>query len=199
MDGILCCSSMFLPYELLLCTSGICMKYAVNSVTSAFKPNLSTDTTSAMWTAFTDSQAQVILFHAIGFALACFIVYQGIAGGIEKFCKVAIPALFIILVGLAIYAVTLNGASQGLQYLFTVKKEYILSPNTWIQAFIQAAWRPGAGWGFIITYANYVGEEEDVPTSCLIMGLGDNLGAILLGTGSYPGNLCTFSYTGSSE
>ena len=30
-----------------------------------------------MWTAFTDSQAQVILFHAIGFALACFIVYQG--------------------------------------------------------------------------------------------------------------------------
>ena len=100
-----------------------------------------------MWTAFTDSQAQVILFHAIGFALACFIVYQGIAGGIEKFCKVAIPALFIILVGLAIYAVTLNGASQGLQYLFTVKKEYILSPNTWIQAFIQAAWSTGAGWG----------------------------------------------------
>ena len=79
---------------------GYCMKYAVNSVTSAFKPNLSTETTSAMWTAFTDSQAQVILFHAIGFALACFIVYQGIAGGIEKFCKVAIPALFIILVGL---------------------------------------------------------------------------------------------------
>ena len=154
---------------------GYCLKYAVNSVTSAFKPNLSTETTSAMWTAFTDSQAQVILFHAIGFALACFIVYQGIAGGIEKLCKVAIPALFIILVGLAIYAVTLNGANQGLQYLFTVKKEYILSPNTWIQAFIQAAWSTGAGWGFIITYANYVGEEEDVPTSCLIMGLGDYL------------------------
>ena len=33
---------------------GYCMKYAVNSVTSAFKPNLSTETTSAMWTAFTD-------------------------------------------------------------------------------------------------------------------------------------------------
>lgn len=179
MDGLLCCSSMFFLMSYYCVLQGYCMKYAVNSVTSAFKPDLSTETTSAMWTAFTDSQPQVILFHAIGFALACFIVYQGIAGGIEKFCKVAIPALFIILVGLAIYAVTLNGASQGLQYLFTVKKEYILSPNTWIQAFIQAAWSTGAGWGFIITYANYVGEEEDVPTSCLIMGLGDNLGAIL--------------------
>ena len=173
---------------------GYCLKYAVNSVTSAFKPNLSTETTSAMWTAFTDSQAQVILFHAIGFALACFIVYQGIAGGIEKFCKVAIPALFIILVGLAIYAVTLNGANQGLQYLFTVKKEYILSPNTWIQAFIQAAWSTGAGWGFIITYANYVGEEEDVPTSCLIMGLGDNLGAILSALVVIPA-ICALSAT----
>ena len=118
----------------------------------------------------------------------------GIAGGIEKFCKVAIPALFIILVGLAIYAVTLNGANQGLQYLFTVKKEYILSPNTWIQAFIQAAWSTGAGWGFIITYANYVGEEEDVPTSCLIMGLGDNLGAILSALVVIPA-ICALSAT----
>ena len=107
---------------------GYCMKYAVNSV-ATFKANLTTETTSAMWTAFTDSKWQVILFHAIGFAVACFIVYQGIAGGIERFCKVAIPSLFVILVGLAIYAVTLNGASQGLQYLFTIKKEYLLSPN----------------------------------------------------------------------
>lgn len=36
------------------------MKYAVNSVTT-FKANLTTETTSAMWTAFTDSKWQVIL------------------------------------------------------------------------------------------------------------------------------------------
>ena len=172
---------------------GYCLKYAVNSVTS-FKPNLTTETTTALWTAFTDSPLQVIIFHAIGFAVACFVVYQGISGGIERFCKVAIPALFIILVGLAIYAMTLNGSSQGLQYLFTIKKEYIFSPNTWIQAFIQAAWSTGAGWGFIITYANYVGEDEDVPTSCLIMGLGDNLGAILSALVVIPA-ICALSAT----
>ena len=172
---------------------GYCLKYAVNSVTS-FKPNLTTETTTALWTAFTDSPLQVIIFHAIGFAVACFVVYQDISGGIERFCKVAIPALFIILVGLAIYAMTLNGSSQGLQYLFTIKKEYIFSPNTWIQAFIQAAWSTGAGWGFIITYANYVGEDEDVPTSCLIMGLGDNLGAILSALVVNPA-ICALSAT----
>ena len=172
---------------------GYCLKYAVNSLVS-FETNMTTEMTSEIWTAFTDSQAQVILFHAIGFAVACFIVFQGIAGGIEKFCKVAIPALFAILVGLAVYAMTLPGASQGLQYLFTIKKEYLFAPNTWIQAFIQAAWSTGAGWGFIITYANYVGEKEDVPTSCLIMGFGDNLGAILSALVVIPA-ICALSAT----
>ena len=157
---------------------GYCIKYALNSFT-AFEPSMTTELTADMWEAFTGSQFQVILFHAVGFAVACFVVYQGISGGIEKFCKVAIPALFIILVGLAIYAMTLPGASQGLQYLFTIDTAYLFDPNTWVQAFIQAAWSTGAGWGFIITYANYVKKDEDVPTSCMIMGLGDNLGAIL--------------------
>ena len=172
---------------------GYCLKYAVGSLTS-FESNLTTDTTAAIWASFTDSPAQVILFHAIGFALACFVVYQGISGGIEKFCKVAIPGLFVILVGLAVYAMTLNGSSQGLQYLFTIKKEYLFAPNTWIQAFIQAAWSTGAGWGFIITYANYVDAKEDVPTSCLIMGLGDNLGAILSALVVIPA-ICALSAT----
>ena len=121
-------------------------------------------------------------------------MYQGIAGGIEKFCKVAIPALFAILVGLSIYAVTLKGADQGLQYLFTIKKEYILSPNTWIQAFIQAAGVPERDGALLFTYSNYVGEDEDVPTSCLIMGLGDNLGAILSGLVVIPA-ICALSAT----
>ena len=46
----------------------------------------------------------------------------------------------------------------------------------------------------IITYANYVGEEEDVPTSCLIMGLGDNLGAILSALVVIPA-ICALSAT----
>ena len=129
-------------------------------------------------------------------ALACFIVYQGIAGGIEKFCKVAILCTVYYPCGISnLRKVTLNGANRGTSVsLFTVKKEYILSPNTWIQALIQAAWSTGAGWGFIITYAELRREEEDVPTSCLIMGLGDNLGAILSALVVIPA-ICALSAT----
>ena len=170
-----------------------CVKYMCNSVVS-FQHNMDTATTEAIWTAFTDNSMQVVIFNAICVGAGCYVVYKGISGGIEKFCKIMIPALFLILVCLAIYALTLDGASQGLQYLFTIDSAYLFNGNTWIQAFIQAAWSTGAGWGFIITYANYVDAHEDIPNNCLLMGIGDNLGAILAGLVVIP-SICALSPT----
>lgn len=170
-----------------------CMKYMVNSAFN-FAPNMTTDQTSAMWTAFTDNSWQVILFHAICMGTGCYVVYKGIAGGIEKFCKVMIPALFLILVALAVYALTLDGASAGLQYLFSIDTAYLFNGNTWINAFVQAAWSTGAGWGFIITYANYVDAKEDIPNNCILMGVGDNLGALFAAILVIPA-ICALSPT----
>ena len=170
-----------------------CFKYMVNSAVS-FAPNMTTAQTEALWTAFTDSPAQVIICHAICMGVGCFVVYKGISGGIEKFCKVMIPSLFAILLGLAIYALTLDGASAGLQYLFTIDSSYLFNANTWIQAFVQAAWSTGAGWGFIIVYSNYVDKNEDIPNNCLLMGVGDNLGALLAGILIIPA-ICALSPT----
>ena len=184
------CFGLMSYYSVL---QGYCAKYMVNSLVN-FTPNMTTAETEAIWIAFTDQPWQVILFNFICVGSGCYVVYKGISGGIEKFCKVMIPTLFVILLGLAIYVVTLDGASAGLQYLFTIDTTYLFSPNTWIQAFIQAAWSTGAGWGFIITYANYVDEKEDIPNNCLIMGLGDNLGAILAGLVVIPA-ICALSPT----
>ncbi|MBR2534044.1 MAG: sodium-dependent transporter [Erysipelotrichaceae bacterium] len=170
---------------------GYCIKYTINSAVS-FETNMTTATTAALWESFTGSPSQVILMHAIGMAAGCFVVYKGISGGIESFCKVMIPALFLILVGLAVYALTLDGASAGLQYLFTIDTKYLFSSDTWIQAFVQAAWSTGAGWGFITTYANYIDSKEDIPNSCLLMGLGDNLGALLAAIVVIP-SICALS------
>lgn len=170
-----------------------CFKYMINSAV-AFAPNLTTDQTNAMWTAFTDQPWQVIILHAICMGTGCFVVYKGISGGIEKFCKVMIPTLFAILVALAIYALTLDGASAGLQYLFTIDTSYLFNANTWINAFVQAAWSTGAGWGFITVYANYVDSKEDIPNNCMLMGIGDNLGALLAGFLIIPA-ICALSPT----
>ena len=56
----------------------------------------------------------------------------------------------------------------------------------WLNAFTQAAWSTGAGWGFIVTYSVYVKKDEDIPNNCMIMGIGDNLGALVAALAVLP-------------
>ncbi|MBR7150289.1 MAG: sodium-dependent transporter, partial [Oscillospiraceae bacterium] len=70
---------------------------------------------------FTCQPWSVMLYTLITFATCYLIVAGGVEGGIEKFNKIGIPALFGILVVIIIYNFTLPGASQGLAFMFTTK------------------------------------------------------------------------------
>lgn len=162
-----------------------CGKYILLSFTS-FQPNMTTEFTSATWQNFIATPWQVIVLHLACMGIGCYVVAKGITQGIEKYCKILIPSLFILLIAIAVRACTLPGAEQGLQYLFSIKTEYLLMPSTWLNAFTQAAWSTGAGWGFIVTYSIYVKEKEDIPNNCMIMGVGDNLGALIAAMAVLP-------------
>ena len=131
---------------------------------------MTTDMTTMIWDGFIGTPWVVIALNFVCMAIGCFVVYKGVAKGIEKCCKFLIPALFIILVGIAVYAISLPGSSSGLQYLFSIDLGYLGKLDTWLNAFVQAAWSTGAGWGFIIVYSVYVREKEDIPNNCMIMG-----------------------------
>jgi NSS family neurotransmitter:Na+ symporter len=73
----------------------------------------------------------------------------------------------------------LPGALQGLEYLFSPKLYMLSNPKIWLEAFAQASWSTGAGWGFIITYAVYTKKKDDIPGNSMILGLSDNIGALL--------------------
>ena len=52
-------------------------------------------------------------FHVLFMAVTVGIVYGGVSSGIERVSLVAMPVLFALVVGIAIYASTLDGASGG--------------------------------------------------------------------------------------
>lgn len=162
-----------------------CVKYFTLSL-SGFAPNMTTETTAEVWRSFTASSWQVIGFHFVCMALGCYVVYKGVTKGIERWCKILIPTLCLLLLGIAVYANTLPGSAEGLQFLFSIDRAYLFRADTWLAAFTQAAWSTGAGWGFIVTYAVYVKKSEDIPNNCMIMGLGDNIGALLAGVAVLP-------------
>lgn len=161
--------------------TGWCMKYLSLALVGTFKSGITTQTTQAIWDNFTASPAQTILFHALAIGIAGFVVVKGIKGGIEKACKIMIPTLFGLLVLAAIRAITLPGAAAGLEFLFSPKWEVLKSSKVWVEAFTQASWSTGAGWGFMITYAVYMKEKEDIAGNAMIIGVGDNIGALMAG------------------
>lgn len=165
---------------------GWCVKYFALAATGTFKAGMTTDQTQAIWDHFIASPSQTIFFHAVSMILVGFIIFKGVNDGIEKASKIMIPALFMLLLFSAIRAMFMPGAAAGLEYLFSPKWSYLAGKDIWMEAFAQAAWSTGAGWGLILTYAVYTNEKEDVAGNAMIMGLGDNIGALLAGLAVVP-------------
>lgn len=174
---IMTCLGIASYYSVL---NGYCFRYGVSSLIS--RPlNLTVAEAEGIWNTFLDNKLVVILGHTVSMGIGFFVLYKGVAAGIEKVCKVLIPLIFVVLIGMAIYACCLPGAGAGIEYLFHIDMADLLDPNTWLQAFTQAAWSTGAGWGMVTVYSVYTSQKEDIPNNCLMMGMGDNLGAIIAG------------------
>jgi NSS family neurotransmitter:Na+ symporter len=133
----------------------------------------------ALWDRFAWTPA-VVLYQAVAFALAIMVVAKGVRG-IERATTILIPALFVLVLTLAIRAVTLPGASAGLDFLFTVDWEALAHPKVWLEALTQNAWDTGAGWGLVLTYAIYLRHREDTALNAFMLGFGNNSVSLLAG------------------
>ncbi len=158
--------------------SGWCMRYFLLAATGNL---LGVPDHGAFWESFINSGWQPVLFHAAAVTAAILIVQRGVVAGIERANRFLIPALLTLIVVSAVRAVTLPGASRGLNYLFTPDLSALADASVWLQALTQNAWDTGAGWGLILTYAVYMREREDVPLNAALIGLGNNSVSLLAG------------------
>lgn len=138
------------------------------------------------WEQYTSSVYQPLFFHFVSIGIGGYVIYRGITGGIEKFSKIIVPTLFILLLIAAIKALSLPGSGEGVRYFFTIKSEHFLNYRIWLDALSQSAWSTGAGWGLLLTYAVYARKEEPVISNSFITGLGNNLASIIAGLAIIP-------------
>ncbi len=157
--------------------TGWCMKYLVNAFSGTL---ITTDDHIALWNSFT-SGYEPLLFHFLAVAIGGFVIYKGVVKGIERTNRILIPSLLIILVTLALRAVTLDGAWEGIQYLFTPNMATLLDYKVWLAALTQNAWDTGAGWGLILTYACYARQKEDITLNASLTAFGNNSVSLLAG------------------
>ena len=125
------------------------------------------------------------------------IVIRGVKSGIEKFSKVMMPALFVILIILAICSVMLPGASQGLEFL--LKPDFSkITGSTVLSAMGQAFFSLSLGLGCLCTYASYFGNDTNIGKTALNVSIIDTFVAVMSGFIIFPA-VFNAGYTLSSE
>lgn len=132
-----------------------------------------------LWSSYSATWASVAT-HAIAMGVGVFVVSRGVRG-IERATSVLIPSLFVLVILLAVRAVTLPGAEGGLAYLFTPDWSDLGRASVWLEALTQNAWDTGAGWGLALSYAVYMRQREDIGLNSFLLGFGNNSVSLLAG------------------
>lgn len=152
-------------------------KYLIGGISGAEAGNY--------FSGFIASTTQPIVWHLVFMVLCCVIVLKGIAGGIEKASKFMMPALFILLVIIAIRSVTLDGAMEGIK--FFIKPDFSkVTIGTVMAALGQAFFSLSLGMGAIITYGSYLGNTENLEKNAVIIPTIDTAVALLAGFAVLP-------------
>ena len=113
------------------------------------------------------------------------VVVKGVEKGIERSAKVMMPALFILLIILAVCSVLLPGAEKGL--LFLLKPDFSkVTGNVILSAMGQAFFSLSLGMGCLCTYASYFRAETNLSRTAINVAIIDTMVAILAGFIIFP-------------
>jgi NSS family neurotransmitter:Na+ symporter len=134
---------------------------------------------------FVADPVQCIALHAVFLFITALIVYGGVERGIERWSKILMPLLFILMLGLIIYSVSLPGAMKGVSFYLNPDFSKITG-KTVLAALGQAFFSLSLGMGLMITYGSYLSKKENIMTSAVYISLFDTLAAFMAGLIIFP-------------
>jgi len=175
-----CCIFIMFYYSVV---TGWAIRYLTYGVTGVIRKGIDSE---ALWKHFTGSPEQTIFFHFIAIGIAAFIIIGGVQKGLERANKIIVPSIIVLLAILMVWVLTKPHAVEGLEYLFRPNLAGLLKAKVWLNAFTQAAWSVGAGWGLMLTYAVYMSDRDDIGANSFVIALADAGSSLLAAMGILP-------------
>jgi NSS family neurotransmitter:Na+ symporter len=125
------------------------------------------------------------IFSLIFMAMTALIVSQGVQKGIEAANKIMMPCLYLILICIIIYSLTLPNAMSGVKF-YLIPDFSELKLQTFFDGLKQAFFSLSLGMGTLITYGSYLNKKENIPSSAAIISIADTSVAFLAGLMVFP-------------
>lgn len=140
---------------------------------------------SANFMALQGNPTKQIVWMVIFTFLTAFFILSGVKKGIEQSAKIMMPLLFLLLIILAVRAITLDGAAQGLNFLFKPDLSHVKS-TVFLDAMGQAFFSLSLGMGCMITYGSYFNDRTPLVKTSVQVSVLDTLVAVLAGVVIFP-------------
>lgn len=181
---------IIMGFYMVVC--GWTLDYLMQSVTG----NLHTvNDFSANFASLLSNPLRQISWMVLFTLLTSFFILSGVKRGIEQSSKILMPILFLLLIILALRAITLEGASGGLSFLFMPSLEQV-KPTVFLDAMGQAFFSLSIGMGCMITYGSYFNNRINLTKTAMQVAILDTLVAILAGMIIFP---TAFALTANPE
>ncbi len=164
---------------------GWSVDYIFKAFTFSFSGGETQNAVNTMFADLVSNPWMPLVCHTIFLLATVIVVVFGIKGGIEQFSKIMMPLLFLIVISIAIYVVTLPGAGAGLEYLF--KPDFSkITPQACASALGQAFFSLSIGMGCIITYGSYVSKKDNIMSQSIYTAVFDLAFALCAGIAIMP-------------
>lgn len=138
--------------------AGYTIHYFILTVTNGFA-GMTSDQIANTYQAFSTSSVAPIVYTIIFILLSLAILFGGVKEGIEKYSKILMPGLVGIIILLVIRAVTLPGASEGIEFL--LKPNFSeLSMSAVLDALGHSFFSLSVGMGTMLTYGSYINKKK---------------------------------------
>ena len=171
-------STMILAY--LSVITGWALRYALDGLTTGFHAD------AAGRYAAIASGPSAVVFHLVSIGATVSIVVFGVRKGIERASMLLMPLLFVLLIGLAVWAATLPGAAEGYRFYLSPSLGELLNPVVLQGAAAHAFYSLSVGMGIMITYSSYLSRTANLGRESAVIALSDFSVAFVAGLVVFP-------------
>lgn len=183
-SGFLAVATAFIILSFYAMIAGWVLIYIVKTVMGSFN-NITASGMGEYFNSVTANPVAPTVATLVVLAVTAVIVYFGIKTGIEKFSKLVMPVLLVLLAILMVRSVTLPGASAGLEFLF--KPDFSsITVHSILEALGHSFYTLSLGMGIILTYGSYISKKENIISLSYQVALADTVIALMAGVVMFP-------------